>query len=258
MMDTQYDAFAEVYEVLFDDTLYDSWYDFTLANLENYQVVQNDQQVIKLLDIGCGSGDLAILLSRMTHLSVSGYDLAAKMVEQARDKAVTNQVDVHFFEGDMLEYQEENAYDVMTLFCDTLCYLDSELAIKKVFDNVYASLKQNGIFMFDIHSDYKMNELYPGYTFVQEWDDALFSWNSEQVRGENTIDHMLNIFIKSDNNDLYERFEELHQEQVFSLSVYEQLLTKAGFENIKIVADFSTEKIPDDKSERIFFVGQKV
>lgn len=258
IMVRQYDVFAEVYELLFDETLYYDWKDYVLKNIAQAQLTKAVNQKQRLLDIACGNGELALLLSQEPNLAVSGYDLSAQMIKQAKANAEANKADVEFFEADMLYFQKPAGYEIMTLFCDTLCYLDSEAAVKQTFTNVYTSLTSDGLFMFDIHSEFKMNHQYPGFAFVQEWDDAVFTWNSEQLRGKNTIDHMLNIFVQAEKNTLYERHEELHQEQLFPLATYQRLLAEAGFKNVKITADFSDSAAPGATSERIFFSCQKI
>jgi ubiquinone/menaquinone biosynthesis C-methylase UbiE len=52
-----------------------------------------------VLDVGCGTGFLALRLAELRH-TVTGIDLAPRMIERARDKAAEARVDVDFHVGD--------------------------------------------------------------------------------------------------------------------------------------------------------------
>jgi SAM-dependent methyltransferase len=54
---------------------------------------------VDVLDVGCGTGSLAVLLARAGH-RVTGVDLAARMVERARAKAAAAGVEARFTVGD--------------------------------------------------------------------------------------------------------------------------------------------------------------
>ncbi|OYW70212.1 MAG: methyltransferase, partial [Aerococcus viridans] len=75
-------------------------------------------------------------------------------------------------------------------------------------------------------------------------------------RGENTIDHTINVFMQNENDDQYQRFEELHYERTLPIETYKAILTKIGFKNIRVTADF-TQDVPDATSKRIFFAAEK-
>jgi len=75
------------------------------------------QPGIKVLDVACGSGNLAIPAARLG-ADVTGMDLAPEMVEQARRYAESEGLNAHFDEGDAeaLQYNDGEFDLVMTMF----------------------------------------------------------------------------------------------------------------------------------------------
>jgi ubiquinone/menaquinone biosynthesis C-methylase UbiE len=68
---------------------------------------------LKVLDVGTGTGALALLLAEMNH-KVVGIDLSEKMLAQAREKARTNRLNVDFKIGDAESPAFENeSFDVI-------------------------------------------------------------------------------------------------------------------------------------------------
>jgi SAM-dependent methyltransferase len=67
----------------------------------------------RLLDVGCGAGQLAIPAARMG-LKVTGVDIAANLVARARERAVAEGLSARFDEGDAeaLPY-EDGSFDVV-------------------------------------------------------------------------------------------------------------------------------------------------
>lgn len=65
-----------------------------------------------VLDLGCGTGSLAVLLAEQGHL-VTGVDLSPRMLESAQDKAVRHGTDVTFILGDASEPPVAGPFDVV-------------------------------------------------------------------------------------------------------------------------------------------------
>ncbi len=82
-----------------------AWRDLLLAQLPSAPA--------HILDVGCGTGTLSVLLAREGY-TVRGLDLAPQMVSAARLKAMAAGVDVTFEQGDAADPAgEPEAYDVV-------------------------------------------------------------------------------------------------------------------------------------------------
>ena len=54
---------------------------------------------LKILDVGCGTGELSLLFAEMGH-KVTGIDISRKMLKTAKEKAEACRADITFGEGD--------------------------------------------------------------------------------------------------------------------------------------------------------------
>lgn len=241
-----YETFAEVYDELMDDQLYDRWLTYTSRYL--------DESDGELLDLACGSGVLAVRLAQEGY-RVTGLDLSHEMLELAFQKAVAADVYLPLIQGNMLDLGDIGQYDIITCYCDSLCYLPDEKAVGKVFQEVAAHLTETGIFLFDVHSIYQIDEIFPGYTFNDQNEEVSFLWKSYVGEHPHSIEHDLTFFVRQEDSGLYHRIEETHKERTYPIETYQQLLKEAGFTSIHITADFDQDIKKD--SQRWFFACRK-
>ncbi|MDM7922250.1 MAG: class I SAM-dependent methyltransferase [Pyrinomonadaceae bacterium] len=77
---------------------------------------------MKVLDVACGSGNLAVLAAR-EGAEVSGVDIAPNLIEAARKRAYRNGLEVDFTEGDAeaMPYDDGSFDVVMTMFGAMFC-----------------------------------------------------------------------------------------------------------------------------------------
>ncbi|ORN67068.1 class I SAM-dependent methyltransferase, partial [Staphylococcus aureus] len=75
-----------------------------------------------ILDIGCGTGSLTVQLEALGN--VTGMDLSVDMLTVAAQKSAN----VNWLEGDMTSFDLQQQFDIITIFCDSLNYLQDETA----------------------------------------------------------------------------------------------------------------------------------
>ena len=119
----------------------------------------------------------------------------------------------------------------------------------------YELLKENGLFIFDISSFYKLSYVLGNNMYGENREDIAYMWQNYFDDEENLVEMELAFFVK-DEDGRFERFEEVHQQRAYTEEEILDMLQSVGFKYIKIYSDFTFEA-PKEDSERIFFVGRK-
>ena len=83
-------------------------------------IIKEEKPPLQILDIGTGSGCIAITLAKhLPGAEVYALDISEKALDVARRNAVKNQVDVHFFQYDILK-DEPFVFPFSTLIFDCI------------------------------------------------------------------------------------------------------------------------------------------
>lgn len=241
-----YETFAFVYDEVMDANLYQKWLDFSKRHL-------NDKK--QILELACGTGALAVAFAKEGY-DVTALDLSEEMLMIASNRAIEADVPVQFVEGDMLDLEGIGSYQAVTCFSDSLCYMPDEQSVQQVFDGVVQILAEDGVFIFDVHSQYQINDVFPDYSYHYQTDEFAFLWDSYPGEQKDSIEHFLTFFVQEEEDGHFTRYDELHKERTYSLETYQMMLESAGFQKIEIMADFMDAE-PNEKSRRWFFVCQK-
>ncbi len=241
-----YGRFAYLYDELMKDVPYDDWIKLIEEKSQAHGLKGN-----KVLDLACGTGELSIRLASLG-FDVTGVDLSEDMLTVAQAKALEQGVNIDFLQQDMTELELMDTYDIVGIFCDSLNYLHSEEEVQKTFQNIRHYLKKGGLFIFDVHSLYKMSEIFIGNTFSYDEDGICYIWNCFEGKEPNSVEHELTFFVE-DGAGKYDRFDEFHIQRTFPVEVYTKWLEDVGFNVLEVIGDFQGS--PGPQSERIFFIA---
>lgn len=245
-----YQGFAYIYDQLMKDAPYDEWVSFINESISLF-----NPGAKRLMDVGCGTGEITIRLAQQ-RFDVTGVDLSEDMLTVAQSKLSGQKVDVLFLQQDMRDLEGfTGEFDVVTICCDSLNYLQSKEDVQATFHAIYHQLKDNGLLIFDIHSLHKIHTIFAGATFADQDDDVSFIWKSYAGEQQNSIEHDMSFFVRQEEQ--YERYDELHYQRTFTIDEYTSMLEIASFNLLKVCDAFQLDKSPSSTSERLFFIAKK-
>ena len=135
-----------------------------------------DNEYKNVLDMCTGSGCLAIALKKNIDVNITAVDISAKALQQARQNAKSNDVDIEFLRSNMFE-KLENKYDLIIsnppyIDSDEVKQLDKEVVehdpilaldggamglkfYNIIHDNMKKYLNDNGMLIMEIGEDQK-------------------------------------------------------------------------------------------------------
>lgn len=245
-----YERFAYLYDQLMQDVPYEHWVEIVEVYAEKYHLQGN-----KLLDLACGTGELSVRFAQKGY-DVTGADLSADMLSVAQAKAEGLDIPIQFFQQDMTALEDLGKYDIIGIFCDSLNYLKDEQAVKKTFEGVHRLLKSGGMFLFDVHSVYKMEHIFSDANFSYDDEDITYIWNSFEGETPHSVEHELTFFVLDKTSGKYDRFDEMHFQRTYHVDFYKNLLENTGFKEIEITGDY-TMRHAEPSAERLFFAMTK-
>ncbi|HMQ50106.1 MAG TPA: class I SAM-dependent methyltransferase [Saprospiraceae bacterium] len=179
-----------------------------------------------VVDLGCGSGNMAALLTQ-AGCSVIGVDFSADILQLAKENAP----DAEFVQASIWDYAIPPAIaitaigEILTYQFDTQNTEENRL---RLFRHIHAQLVVGGIFLFDLleqgilqgkNSDLKVVE-------EPEWTMAIRYSESTTTR-ELTRD--ITLFRKLPDG-LYRQSKETHRVRLFDVATISGQLSEVGFE----------------------------
>ncbi|MDQ0351087.1 2-polyprenyl-3-methyl-5-hydroxy-6-metoxy-1,4-benzoquinol methylase [Alkalibacillus filiformis] len=243
-----YKEMAQVYDELMNDAPYDKWVDFTKQATKPY----SKRASSCLLDVGCGTGEVSVRLAEQGY-EVTAFDQSEEMIDHARAKMEHDQ-EIQFLKADATDFKLNKNFDVVVSYCDVVNYLTEENSLTKAFNQIYDHLTDDGVFIFDIHSQGYVEFLLDSEMFSEVRDDVSYVWFCEGTKRPYEVVHDLTFFVQTDYG-LYKRFDETHKQRTFPVEQYKHLLSSIGFQKVTVCSDFSFEYRED--ADRLFFICQK-
>ncbi|WP_088008054.1 class I SAM-dependent DNA methyltransferase [Indiicoccus explosivorum] len=234
-----YGKFAAVYDDLMADIPY----------LDYARWVKQHAGGGRLLEAASGTGVLTALLAE-EGFEVTATDLSEEMLSVAGGRFSDRGLSIPLFAVPMTELHPFTGFDAAVIAIDSLNYLPGEQEVRRTFEGIHRALNKGGQLFFDVHSVYKLEEVFADGPFVYDGEDMAYIWHTEKGDAELSVIHYLTFFVRQ--GQLFERFEEQHRQRTFPTDFYVRTLKEAGFRQVEVSGGFTGEA-PRDLDERIFF-----
>lgn len=244
-----YTGFAEVYDLFMDNIPYGDWCKYVAGLLKEYGIRDG-----LVLDLGCGTGSLTELLAEQGY-DMIGVDGSEDMLQIAMEKREESGKDILYLLQDMREFELYGTVGAVISICDCMNYILEYEDLVQVFRLVNNYLDPEGVFIFDLNTVYKYENLLGDSTIAEDREDSSFIWENYYDRESGINEYGLSLFIRQDG-DIYRKYRENHYQRAYSLEEVKEAMKEAGLEFMASYDAFTREPVKDN-SERIYVIARE-
>ncbi len=246
MKDTQYTAIAGFYDEMNPDADYKKYAAFADRAIRKYS---RGAEIV--LDAACGTGKMIIELSRLGY-DLIGSDISYDMLSEAMINTANEGIHPLLLNQDIRELDLYGTVDAAVCCFDSLNYLIGDGDLEKCFKSIHLFMMPDGIFVFDMNTPYKFENVYGDNDYILESDGALCAWSNSYDKESGICEFSLSFF-REEEDGRYSRSDEVQHERSYSLDHVKSALAISGFELIEISSDLDGAEC-NEKTERWYFV----
>lgn len=241
-----YNELAFIYDkLLCEDINYKEWSKFILTKCNKYKIKMN-----KYIDLACGTCNITEYVHKEFQRTIA-VDISPDMLSIGEEKL--RYKNITFICQDISKLNINESFDLATCSLDGSNYIIEDKELQNYFNCVYKHLSNNGLFIFDMNSYYKLINIMGNNLFNYDDKNVVYMW---QNTCENEIVDMdLTFFIKE--KELYRRFDESHVERAYTEEAVTKYLKESGFKILEVL-DGYTNNNATVNSERILYIAQKI
>ena len=195
---------------------------------------------LTLLDVGCGTGKMAELLTRKGHQLIAA-DPSADMLAVAQQRLLGT--DILFLNQSAEQLDLYGTVDAAYSTLDVLSHIVTEEKFAQAIARIALFIEPEGLFIFDVNTIYKHEHVLNNGSFAYKSAE----WNAI-LKEENIVENTISI-----NKEQAEIIEE----RAYSEDKIREILENS---NLKVISahDGYSKKKPTEKTERLVFVTQKI
>lgn len=245
----QYTNFAKVYDLFMDNVPYDKW-------IEQIKDILHKENIFDglICDLGCGTGTITEGLSNIGY-DMIGIDNSYDMLDIAMEKKYASGNDILYLCQDMREFELYGTVRAVISRCDSLNYIQSLSELKEVFSLVNNYLDPKGVFIFDMNTIHKYQDILGENTFAEVREQASFIWENTYDIEEGINEYDLNLFIRLED-DTYKRFEERHVQRAYTFDEIVSAIESSKM-SLERYMDADTYGEISESTERILFIARE-
>lgn len=203
-----------------------------------------------IADFMCGTGNLLKIFEEKGWKTM-GVDISADMLNIASRELKKTKL----ISADVTDFVSPESYSAIVSTADAFNHLQSLEDIGATFKAIYASLKMDGYFMFDMNTPLgiKRNSFY-----ISSSDEDGMAIREGFIDDQNGVGftRFQGVFRENKKKD-YSRFDATIYNYIYEIDKIEEMLIKNGFKDVQIKDGYSDKKWNSENTERVLFICQK-
>lgn len=231
---------APYYDELMRQVPYRMWVGYYLLLLSHQNA--NPKRV---LDVCCGTGSMCELLSD-ENMEMSGVDLSAEMIRQAKKKAARNRQGIRYEVGDAADFEMGETYEAAFSFFDSLNNILDADHLQRAFKQIAKHIEPGGSFIFDVNTAYAFETELFDQEHLKKGNAIRYQWKGDWNPQTRIITVTMN-FWKSGSE-----FTEIHRQRAYTDEELREMLENAGFEQVRSFHSYTLNP-PRHKSDRVHY-----
>ena len=254
-----YNAIAEVYDKLNAEIDYTAWADFIEACFDKFLPARPEL----VLDLACGTGRMTAELARRGY-DMIGVDGSEEMLAVAYERSLpegeTDDLSGRpmYLLQDMRRFELYGTVGAIVCCLDSLNYLTGDGDLAECFHCVHNYLDPSGLFLFDVNTPYKFENVYANNAYILEdtvnGEAVYCGWQNDYDAENGICDFCLSVFRERDG--AYVREDEEQHERCYTKEQIITTLEACGFEVLGIYSGYAFEA-PQEQTERWYFAARK-
>lgn len=259
----EYNVIAGVYDKINSGVDYGKWADFIETLFDKY--LKEKPELV--LDLACGTGRMSMELARRGY-DMIGVDASEEMLSVAMDAVFDAIIDgilpeegkrPLFLCQSMTNFELYGTVGAIVSCLDSLNYLTGDGELEKCFSLAHNYLDPDGLFIFDMNTPYKFENIYGENAYVYDVDGekgSFCAWQNFYDKETALCDFLLTVFEEGEDGR-YSRHDEEQRERCYSMSEIEKALENNGFELLGVYADYDASPVKDD-THRWYFCARAI
>jgi Methylase involved in ubiquinone/menaquinone biosynthesis len=246
----QYSVLAEYYDRLNAEVDYGAIAEYCDRAVKNYGL--SDSKLA--LDLACGTGSVTLKLAALGY-DMIGADCSEEMLAVAAGRSKPDGAQVLWLKQDMRGFELYGTVGLIVCALDSINYLTDVKSLESCFSLAHNYLDPGGLFIFDVNTKYKFENVYAGHDYVLEADGVLCAWRSDYSARTGLCKFNLSIF--TDEGGMWRRRDEVQVERMWSDRKLRAALKVAGFELITVTDGYSNAPATEN-GERHCYVTRAI
>jgi SAM-dependent methyltransferase len=226
--DTNFKEYAAYYDLIYKDKDYEKEVDFIEDIFED---IFGASKPKKILEVGCGTGNYTKILVDRGY-EVTAVDVSEDMLKLAREKCTSK-----FTKGDISDVTLNGKFDTCIAMFAVMGYITENTEIIKALNNIYAHLKPNGIFVFDVWNGLAVLRLLPEQRIKEVESDEIkiIRFATPTLRAfEQICEVNYKLIIQNKRDNKLKEINEKHIMRFYFPQELKYYLENAGFEVLRI------------------------